>query len=187
MSFENEISRVIRASFNLQLPRRQFFTFHRRREAYNCKSYVIRVIFPHRYLSYSSPSYSSLNASLTTTSKALHYLDIIPRPDNWVMPKRDLTLDYLLVSNTYFGRFMKRNFGRKSMKKILIHGFMVCVWGDRKWTFSTTTVTHILRKRKEINHHLLSWEFTVVRQFFFFGEMGRFWSFSCLFKLYSCC
>lgn len=59
-----------------------------------------------------------------------------------------LTLDYLLVSNTYFGRFMKRNFGRKSMKKILIHGFIVCVWGDLKCTFSTTTVTHILWKEK---------------------------------------
>lgn len=57
-------------------------------------------------------------------------------------------LHYLLVCKTYFGRFMKRNFGRKSMKKIFTQGCIVWVWGDLKWTFSTTTVTHILRWRK---------------------------------------
>lgn len=51
---------------------------------------------------------------------------------------------YLFVSKTYFGLFMNKNFGKNSMKKDLIHGFMVWVCGDRKWTLSTTTVTHIL-------------------------------------------
>lgn len=51
------------------------------------------------------------------------------------MPKKVLRSDaskYLFVSKTYFGLFMNKNFGKNSMKKDLIHGFIVWVCGDRK-------------------------------------------------------
>lgn len=72
-----------------------------------------------------------------------------------IKESESFTLNYLLVSNTYFGLFMKRNFGRKSMKKTLTHGCITCVWGDLKWTFNTTTVTHILFKEKGLKY---SWK-----------------------------
>jgi len=34
------------------------------------------------------------------------------------------------------------------MKTRLTQGAIVCVCGDRKWTLSTTTVTHILQRRE---------------------------------------
>lgn len=71
-------------------------------------------------------------------------------------------LHYLLVCKTYFGRFMKRNFGRNSMKKIFTHGCIVWVWGDLKWTLSTTTVTHILRWNKFQSY----WSFTQLSERF---------------------
>lgn len=55
---------------------------------------------------------------------------------------------------------MNNNFGRKSIKNFFTHGAILCVWGERKCTFRTTTVTHILwkkkRRKKEINHQKLT-------------------------------
>lgn len=36
------------------------------------------------------------------------------------------------------------------MKTLFTHGAILCVCGDRKCTFNTTTVTHILKKIKTI-------------------------------------
>lgn len=55
---------------------------------------------------------------------------------------------HLFVSKLYCGRFINNNFGRKSIKNFLTHGAILCVCGERKWTLSTTTVTHILGKEK---------------------------------------
>lgn len=123
----------------------RFFTFHRHLGTCD-KSCAIFFIINH----FPPNSSSSLSGSSALVARwKLINVDIILRSSAWIIMQELLTLDYLLVCNTYFGRFMKRNLGRKSMKKILIHGFMVCVWGDRKWTFSTTTVTHILRREEE--------------------------------------
>lgn len=35
------------------------------------------------------------------------------------------------------------------MKTLLTQGAILCVWGERKWTFSTTTVTHMLHRQRE--------------------------------------
>ena len=50
---------------------------------------------------------------------------------------------------TYFcsswpGLRMTRSRGNMWMKTRRTHGAIVCVWGERKWTFRTTTVMHIL-------------------------------------------
>ena len=44
---------------------------------------------------------------------------------------------------------MINSLGRMWMKTRRTHGDIVCVCGERKWTFSTTTVTQMLGVRKE--------------------------------------
>ena len=63
-----------------------------------------------------------------------------------LLPPRSAT--YLCLS-WYWGLFMMRSRGRIWMKTLLTQGAILCVWGDRKWTLSTRTVTHILQQRRE--------------------------------------
>jgi len=44
---------------------------------------------------------------------------------------------------------MTSSLGKMWMKTLRTHGAMVCVCGVRKWMFSTTTVTQMLREEKE--------------------------------------
>lgn len=53
-------------------------------------------------------------------------------------------VSHLRLSIWYCGRRITRSRGRMWMKTRRTHGAIVWVWGDRKWTFRTTTVTHIL-------------------------------------------
>ena len=49
---------------------------------------------------------------------------------------------------------MINSLGRMWMKTRRTHGDIVCVCGERKWTFSTTTVTQMLgRERKKAAIH----------------------------------
>lgn len=56
---------------------------------------------------------------------------------------------YLFVSNTYCGLFMTNKRGKMWIKTLFTQGDILCVCGERKWTFSTTTVTHILKNREK--------------------------------------
>ena len=58
---------------------------------------------------------------------------------------------YLCLSFSKWGRFMLRSLGRIWMKTLLTQGVIVCVCGVRKWTFKTTTVTHMLRNFQNLN------------------------------------
>lgn len=60
-----------------------------------------------------------------------------------------LEISYL-VSKLYCGLLMNRNLGRKFMKTVFIHGAILWVCGERKWTFNTTTVTQILKYLESI-------------------------------------
>ena len=64
-------------------------------------------------------------------------------------PQASLSYSYLLEN---WGRRMISRRGRMLMKTRFTHGDMVCVCGDRKWMFSTTTVTQILQQINQSNH-----------------------------------
>lgn len=53
---------------------------------------------------------------------------------------------------------MTSSLGKTWINTRFTQGDIVCVWGERKCTFNTTTVTHILKRGKEIrieNHYEL--------------------------------
>lgn len=56
----------------------------------------------------------------------------------------------LLASNWYWGLRMTNNLGRMWMKTLFTQGAIRWVCGDRKWTLSTTTVTHMLESKRKI-------------------------------------
>jgi hypothetical protein len=56
---------------------------------------------------------------------------------------------YLFGSKRYCGLFITNNFGNTWIKTRFTQGAILCVCGDRKWTFKTTTVTHMLEKKNE--------------------------------------
>ena len=60
---------------------------------------------------------------------------------------------HVCLSGWNCGLFMMSSLGRMWMKTLFTHGAILCVCGDRKCTFSTTTVTAMLcdslkRKKK---------------------------------------
>lgn len=61
---------------------------------------------------------------------------------------------YLFGSNWYWGLRMTKSLGSIWMNTLFTQGAILCVWGDRKWTFNTTTVTHMLEKKTFLNIYL---------------------------------
>lgn len=57
-------------------------------------------------------------------------------------------MTYLWASKGYCGLRMTSSLGRICMKTRLTQGAILCVCGDRKWTLSTTTVTHMLELKQ---------------------------------------
>ena len=66
---------------------------------------------------------------------------------------------YVCLSGWNWGRFMMRSLGRIWMNTRFTQGAILCVCGERKWTFSTTTVTHILWGGQETK--LKNWVFNL--------------------------
>ena len=56
---------------------------------------------------------------------------------------------HVCLSGWNWGLFMMSSLGRMWMKTLFTHGAILCVCGDRKCTFSTTTVTAMLRALKK--------------------------------------
>ena len=71
-------------------------------------------------------------ATRTLTTKAL------------VRPRNEIFSSHVCLSGWNCGRFMISSLGRMWMNTRLTQGAILCVCGERKWTFSTTTVTLIL-------------------------------------------
>ena len=58
---------------------------------------------------------------------------------------------HVCLSGWNWGLFMMSSLGRMWMKTLFTHGAILCVCGDRKCTFSTTTVTAMLCALKKEN------------------------------------
>ena len=83
-----------------------------------------------------------------------------------VLHQQDLRVPYLCWSSSKTGLFITKSLGKMWMNTRRTQGAMVCVWGVRKWTFRTTTVTQILKwKKLEINFPIF--EFTSCSIVFF--------------------